>query len=488
MYSPAARVGALPRRRRRGPDFSLGVLAIYLSYPTVPSLRGIALTADLSHRRIWQLAWPIILANSAIPLLGLVDTAIIGHNGAEADLGAIALGALIFSFAYWSFGFLRMGTTGFAARASGAGDQAEVRATLGRALLLAALIGIGLILLQRPLALLAFKLLGASAAVEDGARLYFQIRIWGAPASLGTFAVMGLLIGLARTREILWVQLFLNGLNIGLDWLFAGILGWGVAGIALGTAIAEWCSLALALILAWRALRAAHDDDQPFWPLARIRDPNRLRAMLTANADIMLRTLLLLFSFAWFINQAATFGDTVLAATHILLQFISLAAYFLDGYAHAAEPLVGGALGRHDLAHFDRAIRRSTELAGLTAALLAGILLLGGETLIHLLTDLPAVQAAASDFLPHCAAYVLCSFAAFQLDGIYIGAGWTGAMRNAAILSTATFLVAAWPLGAALGAGGLWLAFIAYVLARAVPLAAWLPRLRREAGGPNALH
>lgn len=442
----------------------------------------------INHARLWQLAWPIILANSAIPLLGLVDTAIIGHTGAATDLAAIALGALIFSFAYWSFGFLRMGTTGFAARAVGAQDSAEVRATLGRALLLATAIGLLLVLLQQPLGKLAFAVLGGSADAEQVAGEYFSIRIWGAPASLANFAIMGLLIGLARTREVLWVQLCLNGLNIVLDWCFAGVLGWGVAGIAWGTVLAEWTSLALALWLVWRALRHAHTDSEAFWPASRIGNLQKLREMLRANRDIMLRTLLLLFSFGWFINQAAQFGDIALAANHILLQFISFAAYFLDGYAHATEPLVGAALARGNRPGFDLAVRRSTELAAITALLLAAGLLLAGDTLIGLLTSLPAVQNAALAYLPFAAAYVLLSFAAFQLDGVFIGAGWTTAMRNAAVLSTALFLLASWPLAAWAGNAGMWLAFIGYVLARAVALALWLPRLRGETRPADAVH
>ena len=179
----------------------------------------------MNHVVIWSRAWPIILANAAVPLLGIVDTAVIGNLGDLSQLGAIAFGAMIFSLIYWSFGFLRMGTTGFTAQAAGAGDEAEVRATLGRALLVSVGLGLGIILLQWPLARLALALLNGSAEVEALTRDYFEIRIWGAPATLSIFALTGCLIGLGRSRQLLMVQLFLNGVNIFLDVLFAAVLG-----------------------------------------------------------------------------------------------------------------------------------------------------------------------------------------------------------------------------------------------------------------------
>ena len=210
-----------------------------------------------------------------MPLLGLTDTAIIGNFGDTAGLGAIALGTLIISFLYWSFGFLRMGTTGFAAQAVGAGDEMEVRAIMGRALLLALALGLLLLLLKAPLEYAAFYLLDGSAAVESSARSYFRIRIWGAPAALSVFALSGVLIGLGRGRLLLALQVFLNGLNIALDLVFAGVLQMGVAGIALGTLIAEWSSLVFGGLLLYRYLAARKAPNDPFWPTVRILGPCR---------------------------------------------------------------------------------------------------------------------------------------------------------------------------------------------------------------------
>ena len=431
------------------------------------------------YLRVWTIAWPIILANSAVPLLGLVDTAVIGHTGGVVDLGAIALGALIFNFVYWSFGFLRMGTTGFTAQADGAGDEAEVRATLGRALVLAAGIGLGLILLQWPIAWFALKLLGASAEVEETTRSYILIRIWGAPASLALFSLMGVFIGLGHSGKLLKVQLLLNSLNMMFDIGFAGVLGWGVPGIALGTALAEWIALGYAAYLAYRLLQARRNkQDEAFWPWGRIVNGEKLRRTLNANADIMIRTLLLLFSFAWFTDQGARFGDEVLAGNHILLQFISFSAFFLDGFAFTAESLVGRAAGAGRRGLFDHTVRISTLLAAVTALVLSLAIIALGPYAIAALTDLAEVRATAGRYLPYASCYVLVSFVAFQLDGIFIGTTRTRDMRNASVVSTVVFLAAWWPLAGWWRNDGLWMAFIIFLIARALALGWRYPALR----------
>ena len=433
----------------------------------------------MNHAAIWQKAWPIILANAAVPLLGLADTAVIGNLGNLVQLGAIAFGAMIFSFIYWSFGFLRMGTTGFTAQAVGARDEAEVRATLGRALVVSVGLGLVVVLLQVPLAHIALALLEGSAEVEAITRDYFTIRIWGAPATLSIFALTGCLIGLGKSRELLLVQVFLNGLNILLDVLFAGVFGWGAQGIALGTVIAEWTAVILAGGLVIRLLQRRQIDSEPFWPWSRISDAGKMLRLMAANTDILLRTLLLLFSFAWFINQSARFGDAVLGANHILLQLVSFSAFFLDGYAFVTEALVGEALGarrRQDLA---MAVRRSSELAAVTAIILALLIVCFGGPAIAALTNIDAVRVAAGDALGWAGLYVLLSFAAFQLDGIFIGATRTREMRNASFYSLIAFMLAWWWLTPLFGNHGLWCAFVIYVCARALALAAYYPRLVR---------
>lgn len=443
-----------------------------------------ATDSPLTRRAVLRKAWPIIVANATVPLLGLVDTAVIGNLGSERDLGAIALGALVFSFLSWSFGFLRMGTTGFVAQASGAGDEEEVRAVLGRALVLAAVIGLALLGARPWLSGAALAFLHGSSEVEAIARDYLDLRLLGVPASLATLCMRGTLIGLGHSRDLLVLELVLNGVNLGLDLVFAGIFGLGAHGVALGTAIAEWLALGLAALLVGMRLGARRTDAAPFWSWRRIAHGGRLRVLLFANADIMLRTVLLLLGFAFFTDQSARFGDTVLAANHVLLQYVSFSAFFLDGYAFVAEALVGTALGARDRLSFDRAVRRSTELSLLSAAVLAAGILVIGPGLLSLLTDLAPVRATAAAYLPHAAIYVLCSAFAFQLDGIFIGATATRDMRNASIASTAAFVVGAHVLTRWADNRGLWLAFIGFVIARAVALGVCYPRLRRGLTSP----
>lgn len=439
-------------------------------------------TSPLAYRRVIGLAWPFILANAAVPLLGLVDTAVIGNLGSAQDLGAIAFGALIFSFVYWGFGFLRMGTTGFVAQAAGASDFLEVRAVLGRSLLLAVGLGCLLIVLQLPVQWLAFTFLSGSDDVEQMAALYFSIRIWGAPATLMGFVGTGFLVGIGRSKTLLGLQLFLNGLNILLDILLAGVLGLGAAGIALGTVISEWCAVLLGAVLLHRVLLEMSPAGESFWRLEKILDQKKLAQSLAANLDIMIRTLLLVFSFAFFTNQGARFGDIALAANHILLQIISFSAFFLDGFAFAAEGLVGRAFGSGDSLQFMTAVRRTSVLAAISAVVLASIVLLSGADLIAALTDLPAVRLAASNLTYLAAIYILLSVAAFQLDGIFIGASCTRQMCYGAIQSVVFFLLVCWLLVPRFGIPGLWWAMILYVVVRALVLFRYFPQMLSKLG------
>lgn len=442
---------------------------------------------QITRREILRKSWPVMLANASVPLLGLSDTAVIGNVGSLEALGAIAFGAIIFSFVYWGFGFLRMGTTGFVAQAVGAKDETEIRAALWRALFMAVGIGATLILLQKPIASVSLYLMQGSAAVETLTRDYIAMRIWGAPAALALFALMGCLIGLGKSKTLLLVQVVLNGINIALDILFAGFMGMGAEGIALGTAIAEWVSVLLALWLVLRVLRsrqqASADLANRAWiPWQRLKDTRQLKHTLNVNRDIMIRTLLLVASFAWFVRQSAQFGDDVLAANHILLQLISFSAFFLDAYAYVAEALVGETVGARNPQQFDLALWRSTELAGVSAVVLALLILFGGELAVQTLSQHSDVWLAASAALPWAALYVALAFAAFQLDGVFIGATRTREMRQASIYSALIFVPVSLLLMPFWGVQGLWMAFVIYVAARAVTLACYLPALRRSVG------
>lgn len=432
-----------------------------------------------NYVRIIKLAFPVILANASVPLLGLADTAAIGQTGGAVDLGAIALASLIFNFVYWGFGFLRMGTTGFISQAAGANDVDETHALLFRAVLLGGIIGIVLILLQQFIGEVAISLLKASDEIKILVRDYFYIRIWGAPATLITFTLLGTFIGMGWTKHLLFVQLFLNGLNILLNVLFVVGFDFGVRGIALGTVLAEWTTLFFASYVLIRKMQLKHFSRRIQALQSRVFNKEKLIALFKVNGDIMIRTLALLSGFAWFANQGADFGDEVLAANHVLLQFVSLSAFFLDGYAHVAEMLTGKAYGAKNKAYFIQQVRHSSILAGITALILASSIYVLSDLLIPLLTKDIHVQAIASEHSLYAAIYIALSFAAFQLDGVFIGVTRSVEMRNATLMALLLFIGSALLLTTPYGNIGLWIAFIIYVVARAVMLGMFYPKILR---------
>jgi len=436
-------------------------------------------TATVTHRRIWALALPILAANLSTPLLGAVDTGVMGHLPEPAYLGGVSVGALVFSFLYWGFGFLRMGTTGFAAQAHGAGDADELRATLGRPLVLAAGIGVALILLQWPIGAAAFRIVDAPPAVLDHARTYFEVRIFSAPFALVNYAVLGWLLGTQRTRHALALQVLLNGANIALDLALVLGLGMTIAGVALASVLAEALAAAAGLALCWRLLTRMGGR----WSRARLLDRERLLAVVRVNRDIFLRTLALIFAFAYFTARGAAFGEVTLAANTVLMQFQQFLSHGLDGLAHATESLVGAAVGRRDRAMLRRAVRVATLWALVLAGAAAIVFAVGGPLLIAALTDLDAVRRAAGTYLPWLVVSPLVSVWAFQLDGIFIGATRTGAMRTAMLVSLGIYLAACWTLIPALGNHGLWLALTVFLAARGATLGVAYPRLVRGAGG-----
>lgn len=433
-----------------------------------------------SYQQIIAMAIPIILANSTTPLLGLADTAVVGNFASTAHLGAIAVGALIFSFIYWGFGFLRMSTTGFIAQAAGQQDNQAVISVFVRALLLATVLGLAILILQWPLIKISLWLFGASAEVESLVAEYFSVRIWGAPATLANYVILGYFIGNGLNRTLLLVQLCLNGINILLDLLFAGYLDMGAKGVALGTLLAEWSTLFLGLRIAHNHAKTHFQFSLKQLPWVKILDRQEIKHTLQANSDIMIRTLFLLLGFAIFTDQAARFGDTQLAANHILLQFISFSAFFLDGFAYVSEYYVGQAKGQRALPLFRKVVYRTSVLAAITGFLLACTMGVLGSPLIALLTQSEPVQLAANAYLMFALCYIALSSAAFQLDGIFIGATYTKALRNASVMATLVFLVLSTVLVPAFSNHGLWIAFIGFIVLRAVFLGFYFPGLQRQ--------
>ncbi|NQW00544.1 MAG: MATE family efflux transporter [Rhodospirillales bacterium] len=427
-------------------------------------------------RQTWRLVVPIILTNITIPLLGIVDTAVVGHLPGPHYLGAVAVGSLVFSIVYASMFFLRMGTTGLTSQAVGANDDNEVRAWMVRGCLLAVVIGLALIALQLPIAVLIFSWTGGSDDVLPLAESYFFIRIWSAPATLLNFVILGWFIGIQNTRPALLTQLLLNCTNIILDLWFVIGLGFGVAGVAYATLISEIAGALFGLWLVHRyALPMAGQ-----WNFADALKKNELLRMLQINGNIFIRSLCLQISFFAFTAYGARQSDVILASNTILLKFTMFTAYALDAFANAAEALAGKAYGANNRNHFRAAVLASSRWALLFSLLFALIFLATGPVLIDALTSVEAVRQTARLYLPWLVVSPLVAVWSFQLDGIYVGATKTVIMRNAMLISMVVFFLSLLLLVPAMGNHGLWLAFMIFFAMRGLTLGAWYPRIEKS--------
>jgi MATE family multidrug resistance protein len=425
------------------------------------------------HRRVLSLAVPIVLANLTQPILGVVDTAVAGHLDGASYLGGVALGGLVFNFVFWGFGFLRMGTTGLVAQAWGANDQAGLRTNLVRALLLALAIGAGVLLLQTPLIGYVLRAIGGSAAVQHHAQVYCHARIWAAPFALANYVVLGWLLGTQRVRLALATQVFINSVNIVAVLLYVYVFKWGIAGIGAATASADVLGFALGAALLW------HLRERGLAPLTRtaLLDAAALKRLVALNRDIFLRTLCLLGSFGWFAHLGARQGDTTLAANALLLNFQTFMAYGLDGFAHAAEALVGAAIGARDRHAFRQAVKVTMFWSGLGALGFALVYWSAGTWIIERLTDQAAVRFTAETYLPWAALSPVISVWGFLLDGVFIGATRTRELMVSMTLSFAVFVAASWAFMTLYGNHGLWAALLVFMAVRGATLMRLLPRI-----------
>lgn len=430
--------------------------------------------AGVSHRRVLAIALPMTVAHLTTPLLGIVDTAVVGRLGDAALIGGVALGAVIFDFLFWGFGFLRMGTVGLAAQALGRHDALEERAVLVRALLLALGCGIGLLVLQVPVGHLARHLAGASEGVNAAIIAYYDVRIWAAPATLANYVMAGWLTGIGRTGHALALQVFIGLVNMALTIFLVLGLGWGVAGSAAGTLVAEFLGALAGLVASARLLG---------WrmgvPRAVLANRAAIGETFALNRDIMIRTAALMFAFGFFAAQGARSGDVTLAANALLNNMVLVGAYFLDGFATAAEQICGQAVGARDRTAFRSGLRLSLGWGFGFACAASLLYLLAGPALIDLMTTSAEVQAAAREYLVFAALLPVAGVTAYAFDGIYIGALWSRDMRNLMLGALVAYL-AAWVLLRPLGNAGLWLAFLVFLGARGGLQAARLPVLLRR--------
>ena len=394
-------------------------------------------SSNLTHKRVLGVAIPIVLANATIPILGAVDTGVVGQMGLAAPIGAVGIGAIIISAIYWMFGFLRMGTTGLTAQAIGSNNQSETSALLVRGIIIGLVAGLVLILIQIPLFSGALGLSPASQEVEGLANEYLKIRVFSAPAAIAIFGITGWLIAKERTKAVLFLMLLVNSVNITLDFIFVLKLGWGVEGVAFATFIAEWLGLFYGL---WLAREGFNNGYWKNW--VQIFDRVRLVQMARVNSDILIRSVLLEIGFVSFLFLGSSFDDATLAANQVLVQFLNITAYAMDGFAFAAEALVGQALGAKNRALFRRSAVMTSQWGVGLVVVMAIAFYVFGNTIINVMTTAEDVRVVSYDYLPWMVLAPLVGAAAWMLDGIFIGATRTADMRNMMFISFCVYLIA----------------------------------------------
>ena len=425
------------------------------------------------NKQILRLAIPNIISNITIPLLGMVDLAILGHLESASYIGAIALGGLIFNFVYAVFSFLRMGTSGFTSQAYGENDKTEMIMMFGRSMLFAIIGGILIIFLQYPIDLLSFHLINGSEEVETLAREYYYIRIYAAPASLGIMALSGWFIGMQNAKIPMVIAILINVVNIGANIIFVYGFGMKSDGVAYGTVIAQYSGLLLGLVLFHRY----YWNHTKNWKKNAFFNWAKLKRFFKVNTDIIIRTLCLIFTFAFFTAESAKINDTILAVNTVLLQYLLVFSYLTDGFAHAAEALVGKYIGAKDQSNLRKVIRLLFLWGFAISIPFTLIYIFTGNGLLYLITDNPEVILAAAPYLFWIGIVPVVTFAAFIWDGIYIGATASVAMRNTLIISTIIiFIPAYYLLRVPMGNHGLWLALMLFMIGRGLLLSLYAKR------------
>ena len=429
-------------------------------------------STKLTHKRVLGVAIPIVLANATIPILGAVDTGVVGQMGLAVPIGAVGIGAIIISAIYWLFGFLRMGTTGLTAQAIGSNDHSETSALLVRGILIGLGAGLVLIMTQIPLFSAALGIAPASFEVESLAQEYLKIRVYSAPAAIAIFGITGWLIANERTRAVLVLMLLINSINIVLDFVFVLRLGWGVEGVAYATLIAEWSGLFFGLWLARKGFKNGYWKN---W--SQIFDRARLTKMAKVNSDILIRSVLLEIAFVSFLFLGSSFDDATLAANQVLIQFLNITAYAMDGFAFAAEALVGKALGAKNRLIFRWSAVMTSQWGFGSVVVMALAFYVFGNTIINVMTTAEDVRAVSYEYLPWMVLAPLVGAAAWMLDGIFIGATRTADMRNMMFISFCVYLVALAFLLPKYDNHGLWASLIIFSIARGVTLGYKYPKL-----------
>lgn len=431
---------------------------------------------EVTNRLVLAIAVPMTLAYVTTPLLGIVDTAVVGQFGDAALLGGLAAGAIVFDVVFTTFNFLRSGTTGLVAQAFGREDAAEEQAAFWRAFTIALASGLALIALAPLIAAGGAWFIDPEPRVAGAMQAYIAIRMLAAPMSLVNYAVLGYVLGRGEGMLGLLLQVVLNGANIALSVYLGLMLGWGLEGVAWGTVGGELVGAVAGLAIVVSRFRRA-----PPVTAARVFDVGAMSRMIAINRDIMIRSFSLLGAFALFTRQGAQVGTLTLATNAVLMNFFILSGYFLDGFASAAEQLAGRALGARYRPAFERAVRLTIVWGFVLAFAATALYLVFGNALVALITTAEEVRAMAGVFLPWAAFTAVSGVLAFQMDGVFIGATWSRDMRNMMLVSLAAYVACILMLGDALGNHGLWAALHLFLIARGLSLLAVLPIRTRQA-------
>lgn len=414
------------------------------------------------NRKILALAIPNIISNITIPLLGMVDMALVGHLGNDSLIGAMAIGVAIFNFIYWNFAFLRMGTSGLVAQAFGARNFREVGSVFVRSVSVALLVAVLLLLFRHGIGKLAFRMMEGSTETMQAAAEYFYIRLWAAPATLSLFAFQGWFIGMQNSRFPMYISIMINVVNVIFGVWFVYGLHWGIAGVAWSTVVAQYSGLLTASLL-WLIYY------RRFIRQVSLRESFDLRPMVRffrVNRDIFLRTACIVIVYTFFTSASSGMGDTILAINSLLMQLFTLFSYMMDGFAFAAESLIGRYVGARNAVMVQRSLRGLLAWSGGVALLYVVIYALFWEPLLGLFTSSPAILTGAADYILWVIAVPLIGFAPFLVDGALIGATATRVMRNSVFLSTVAFFVVYFALRGLVGNNALWLAFMVFLVLR----------------------
>lgn len=414
------------------------------------------------NKKILQLAIPSIVSNITVPLLGLIDVAIVGHLGSASYIGAIAVGGMLFNIIYWLFGFLRMGTSGMTSQAFGKRDLNEVTRLLLRAVAVGFIIALCLLLFQYPIRKIAFLLIDPTVEVRELATVYFNICVWGAPAVLGLYGFSGWFIGMQNSRFPMYIAITQNVVNIVASLAFVYLLGMKIEGVALGTLIAQYAGLFMALLL-W--MRYYGRLKMPFlW--REVLGRTAMRRFFRVNSDIFFRTLCLVIVTTFFTSTGARQGDVVLAVNTLLMQLFTLFSYIMDGFAYAGEAMTGRYVGAQNRSALQRMIRLLFRWGWGLSLLFTVLYMLGGQSFLGLLTNDTTVIETAGTYYYWVLAIPLAGFAAFLWDGILIGATATRLMLYSMLVASATFFLVYYLFYGIMGNHALWLAFLLYLSLR----------------------